>query len=276
MGKPTSENQRRLDAAAMTARVRRAANVVGVAVIAWIVLFVLSSDVVSLRADSPWSEDPADLVVSLTFLLLGVVGPVTFVRVQGDAESSVMRPRTADDVMRGLYVALGTITVADATMLLAWVDSGQAGGMASIGFVLAMLLGTSIATAGVAGVVVYRAARVSSSWRQSIDREERDALDDIVAFTLRIRPLRTSAVAFAGFLNGRFSPRRHRWAFATLVAVGFGLGYSTWHLLVEGPAPSASASFTVLIVFASLGAAAVLAGWIAFGGYLRLVRRVSD
>jgi hypothetical protein len=260
----------------MTVRVRRAANVAGVAVVAWIVLFVLSSDVGALRAGSPWSEDPADLVASLTFLLLGVVGPVTFVRVQRDAGSPVMQANTADDVLRGLYVALGAVAVSDATMLIAWVTAAMAGGSSTIGFVLAMLLGISIATMVVAGVAVYRAAQASRKWRGTASREERDAFDDIVAFTARIRPLRPWAATLVRLLDGRFSPRRHRWAFATMVSLGFGLAYSSWHLLVEGPAPSFSASLTVLVVFASIGAASVLAGWVAFGGYLRLIRGLPD
>ena len=257
----------------LTRLVRRAANAIGVAVVAWFVLFFVSSEVAAVRAVSPWSEDPPDLVVSLAFLLLGVVGPVTFVRVQQDAGTPFMRPRTADDVMRGLYVALGAVGVADAVMFVAWLREGGATTASPGGALLGALLGISIATAAIATALVVNAARATAAWRRSGGPVTRDALDDIVAWVGRIRPLRGVAGALAGVLEGPFSPRRHRSSFAVLVAVGFGLTYSTWHLIVEGPAPSPGAAITILLVFAGFGAAAVLAGWIAFGGYLRLIRR---
>lgn len=251
-----------------TRLVRRAANLVGVAVVAWLVLFFVSSEIAAFRVVSPWSEDPADLVVSLTFLLLCVVGPVTFIRVQQDAGAAVMRARTADDVMRGLYVAVGAVSVADATMVAAWERSGPT----STPALFAALLGISVATVAVAAIVVVYAARMTAAWRRSGVAEPRDAFDDIVAWTARVRPLRGLAAAIQALLDGPLSPRRHRWRFGFLVAVGFGLSYSAWHLIVEGPAPSVSAAVTILLVFAAFGAAAVMAGWIAFGRYLRLIR----
>ena len=261
---------------ALTSQVRRAANLAGVAVVIWVVLFFLSSEIGAVRAVSPWSEDPADLVVSLTFLLLGVVGPVTFIRVQQDAGRMVMRARTADDVMRGLYVAVGAVAVADATMLATWVAGGPAAMGASWARVLAFVLGLSVATALVGAVATVRTARVTGAWRRSASDEDRDALDDFQAWTAHVRPLLPVHRSVTTWLAGPFSPRRNRWRFAILVAVAFGLSYSAWHLLVEGPAPSVSAAVTILLVFAAFGAAAVMAGWIAFGRYLRLVRGPSS
>jgi hypothetical protein len=57
------------------------------------------------------------------------------------------------------------------------------------------------------------------------------------------------------------------------VATLFGTAFSAAHLVVEGPPPSVAQAFVVLAVFGAFGAAAVLGGWIAFGSYLRLVRR---
>ncbi len=251
-----------------TRLVRRAANLVGVAVVAWLVLFFVSSEIPAFRVVSPWSEDPADLVVSLTFLLLCVVGPVTFIRVQQDAGAAVMRARTADDVMRGLFVAVGVVAIADATMVAAWERSGPA----STPALFAALLGISAATVAVAAIVVVYAARTTVAWRRTGAAEARDAFDDIVAWTTRVRALRGLAPPIRGLLDGPLSPRRHRWGFALLVAVGFGLSYSAWHLIVEGPAPDLRAAVAILLVFAGFGAVAVLAAWALFGGYLRLIR----
>jgi len=256
---------------ALTGQVRRAANLVGVAVVIWVVLFFLSSEIGVVRAASPWSEDPADLVVSLTILLLAVVGPVTFVRVQQDVGRPAMRARTADDVLRGLFVAVGAVAAADATMLIAWLQVGSAVG-GSWSRMLAFLLGLSMATVLVAAVSTFSAARASRAWRGTAGDPDRDALDDFQAWTAHVRPLLPVHRSVNAWLAGPLSPRRHRWRFALLVAVAFGLSFSAWHLLVEGPAPSAGASMTILLVFAAFGAGAVMAGWIAFGPYLHLIR----
>ncbi len=260
---------------ALTDQVRRAANLVGIAVVIWLVLFFLSSEIGEVRAISPWSEDPADLVVSLTFLLLGVVGPVTFVRVQQDVGRQAMRARTADDVIRGLFVAVGAVALADAIMLIASVQVASSGAGGSWGRVLAFLLGLSVATIAVAAFATIRAARATGAWRESARDEDRDALDDFQAWTAHVRPLLPVHRSVTAWLAGPFSPRRHRWRFAIGVALAFGLSYSAWHLLVEGPAPSVSAAVTILLVFAAFGAAAVMAGWIAFGRYLRLIRSAA-
>lgn len=257
---------------ALTGLVRRAANSVGVAVVVWVVLFFLSSEIGAVRAGSPWSEDPADLVVSLTILLLAVVGPVTFVRVQQDAGRPAMRARTADDVVRGLFVAVGAVAVADVAMLIAWLQMGPAAAGGSWSRVLAFLLGLSIATLIAAAVGTIRAARASRTWRRTADDADRDALDDFQAWTAHVRPLLPVHRSVTAWLAGPFSPRRHRWRFAVLVALAFGLSFSVWHLLVEGPTPSVSGAVTILLVFAAFGSAAVMAGWIAFGRYLRLIR----
>lgn len=256
------------DAVRLTTLVRRAANLVGAAVVAWLVLFFVSSEIPAFRVVSPWSDDPADLVVSLTFLLLCVVGPVTFIRVQQDAGAAVMRARTADDVLRGLYVAVGAVAIADATMLIAWERSGPSSAPA----LFAALLGISAATAAVAGIVVVYVARTTVAWRRTATDEARDAFDDILAWASRIGPLRGRVAPLQAFLDGPASPRRHRWGFAFVVAIGFGLSYSAWHLIVEGPAPDLRAALAITLVFAAFGAIAVLAAWAAFGGYLRLVR----
>ena len=116
------------------------------------------------------------------------------------------------------------------------------------------------------------AARTTVAWRRTGAAEARDAFDDIVAWTTRVRALRGLAPPIRALLDGPLSPRRHRWGFALLVAVGFGLSYSAWHLIVEGPAPDLRAAVAILLVFAGFGAVAVLAAWALFGGYLRLIR----
>ena len=269
-----------------TRHVRRAANGVGAAAVAWLVLFWVSSET-GLRAQSPWADDPADLVVSLVYLLLVVVGVVTFVRVQRDARSSVMPAGTADDVIRGLVVAVGAVAAADGAMLAALLSRPAEGGAANpVPALLIGLLVLSIATTAAAGASVWWAARATREWRATAPVGGRDALDDFVAWLreLSVSPvprrfgaahLASVADWLAAFLESRLSPRRSPWLFAVLVAVGFGTSFAVWHMIVEGAPPSLSTALLPLAVFSAFGAMAVLAGWALFGGYLRLIRHAS-
>ena len=266
----------------LTTLVRRSANVVGGAVVAWLALYFVSAET-GLRAESPWAEDPADLVVSLAFLLLVVVGVVTFVRVQRDARSSVMPAGTADDVIRGLIVAVGAVAAADGAMLAALFTRPAEVGAAPVPTLLIDLLLLSIVAVIVAGASVWWTIRATHAWRAAAPAQPRDALDDFVAWLRELSvspvPRRFGAAHLASvatwldaILASRLSPRQSPWLFAVLVAVAFGTAYAVWHLVVEGPPPSLVGAFLPLAVFAAFGTIAVLAGWALFGGYLRLIR----
>jgi len=73
-----------------TRLIRFAAWATGFAVVVWFALAWISSEIRVLRAQSPWSDDPPDLFVSLAVLIVGFVGLLTFVRVQrhGPAEGN--------------------------------------------------------------------------------------------------------------------------------------------------------------------------------------------
>jgi hypothetical protein len=268
-----------------TRLLRFAAWATGFAVVVWLTLAWVSSEMRSVRMQSPWSDDPPDLFVSLAVLVVGFVGLLTFIRVQRHARLPVMPAATADDALRGLVVTLGVTAIAEAAQAGAVLqgahraDWGPATGWLSL-WLLAAILAVAIA-ALVTGIAATRTA----AWRRAARGEPRDAFDDIIGWVLQLgespvprrlgaRRLQPLARWLAtGLDSWRFSPRRHRWLFAVVVAVAFGTAFSAAHLVGEGPPPGMGQALLVWAIYGAFGAAAVLGGWVAFSSYLRLVRR---
>lgn len=268
-----------------TTRIRIAATAAAVAVATWIVLAWVSSEISAVRAQSPWSEDPPDLFVSLALLVVGFVTLLTFVRVQRHARLPIMPAATADDVLRGVIVVLGAIAVADAAQLAAFLTGTQRAEWGALTTWLGIGLVASILTVTFAASVAWKSAHQTREWRRSSRGEARDAFDDLIGWMEELsespiprrfgaRRLGPLARWLAGGLDSwAFSPRRHRWLFVVVVAVAFGSAFSAAHVIAEGPPPTLAAALFVWAIFGAFGAAAVLAGWAAFGSYLRLVRR---
>jgi hypothetical protein len=268
-----------------TRLVRFAAWATGFAVVVWFALAWISSEIRVIRAQSPWSDDPPDLFVSLAVLIVGFVGLLTFIRVQRHARLSVMPAATADDALRGLIVALGVTAIAEAAQAAAALDGANRANWGPATVWLGLWLAASLLTVAIAAVVTGVAAARTAAWRGAARGEARDSFDDIIGWVLELgespiprrlgaRRLQPPARWLASGLDSwRFSPRRHRWLFALVVAAAFGTAFSAAQLIAEGPPPSVAQAFLVLAIFGAFGAAAVLGGWIAFGSYLRLVRR---
>jgi hypothetical protein len=268
-----------------TRLLRFAAWATGFAVVVWFALAWISSEIQVLRAQSPWSDDPPDLFVSLAVLIVGFVGLLTFIRVQRHARLAVMPAATADDALRGLIVALGVTAIAEAAQVAAALDGFNRANWGPATVWLGIWLVASMLTVGIAAVVTGVAAARTAGWRRAARTESRDAFDDIIGWVLelgespipqrlgarRLQPL--ARWLAAGLDAWPFSPRRHRWLFALVVAIAFGTAFSAAHLVAEGPPPSVAQAVVVWVIFGGVGAAAVLGGWIAFGSYLRLVRR---
>jgi hypothetical protein len=255
------------------------------AVAVWFALAWVSSEIRSVRLQSPWSDDPPDLFVSLAVLIVGFVGLLTFVRMQRHARLPVMPAATADDALRGLIVALAVTALAEAAQVAAILEGAHRADWGPATLWLGIWLLGSILTVVIAAVVTWMAAARTAAWRHAAATEARDAFDDIIGWVVELgespiprrlgaRRLQPIARWLArGLDSWRFSPRRHRWLFAVVVAAAFGTAFSVAHLVAEGPPPSVAQAFAVVAIFGAFGAAAVLGGWIAFGSFLRLVRR---
>jgi hypothetical protein len=268
-----------------TRLIRFAAWAAGLAVVLWFALAWVSSEIGPVRAQSPWSDDPPDLFVSLAVLVVGFVGLLTFVRVQRHARLPRMPAATADDVLRGLIVALGITAIADAAQVAALVGGAHRADWGQITVWLTIGLIASILTLVAAAILTGMAAAQTAAGRRAARSEKRDAFDDLIGWMEELGespiPRRLGAGRLprlarwlgAGLDSWRYSPRRHPWLFALVVAIAFGTSFSAAHLVAEGPPPSIGMTLVVWAIFGAFGAAAVLGGWIAFGRYLRLVRR---
>lgn len=268
-----------------TRLIRFAAWATGFAVVVWFGLAWASSEITSVRMQSPWSDDPPDLFVSLAVLVVGFVGLLTFVRVQRHARLAVMPAATADDALRGLIVALAVTAIAEAAQTAAVLDGAHRADWGPATLWLVIWLVASILTVVIAAGLTWMAAVRTAAWRHAARAEARDAFDDIIGWVLELgespisrrlgaRRLQPFARWLAhGLDSWRFSPRRYRWLFALVVATAFGAAFSAAHLVAEGPPAGIGQALFVWAIYGAFGAAAVLGGWVAFGSYLRLVRR---
>jgi hypothetical protein len=227
----------------------RAANAAALAMVAFWVLFAVSTQISPVRAHSPWAEDPYDAVVSFDALLLPVVA-VTFVRCQRWRGSRPMPAYAIRQILRGVGVALagiGTTVIAAVVALLAQARVEAWGPW--FGLLVGLLVLTGTLALGAAALLVYALAR-SRGYAGAVLPEEADAFDDIVAFladagviagrrfTWLGTELTTAAHRLDATLRGsRLSPRRHPWAFCAVVAAVFAAAFSTWHSIAEGLAP---------------------------------------
>jgi len=108
---PVARSAHRNDGHTATRLTRRAANAVALAVVVFLALFVFSAELPSVRAHSPWAEDPYDVVISFAALLVPLVAVLTFVRYQRWRGLAPMPAPALRHVMRGVGVVLLAISV---------------------------------------------------------------------------------------------------------------------------------------------------------------------
>src|SRR5439155_2848629 len=99
-------------AAADADAVRRTCRVAAGAVMSFGVLFAISTKFGSIRAHSPWAEDPYDAVVSLAALVLPVVAAVTGVRYLRWRPPRAIPSFAVREMLRGTAVSLGLVWAA--------------------------------------------------------------------------------------------------------------------------------------------------------------------
>ena len=108
---PVARSAHRNDGHTATRLTRRAANAVALAVVVFLALFVFSAELPSVRAHSPWAEDPYDVVISFAALLVPLVAVLTFVRCQRWRGLAPMPAPALRQVMRGVGMVLLAISV---------------------------------------------------------------------------------------------------------------------------------------------------------------------
>jgi hypothetical protein len=257
-----------------TRATRAAANAAACAVLAYAVLWVLSTQVAAIRAISPFADDPWDVVASYAAIFLPVVAGATWIRSLRHRDA-VLPDATARRIRWGSGLAAAIVLVA------AGVDAEA---IAATGFPAAAGIGAAALTGLVAAsgllailalVLDVRAAAIRPD-RTTFSTAEPDIVDDALALATDVaglvgirRPVERLAAAIEAFLDGSpLSPRRHRLAFGVVVALAAAVAFDVWHALREGPWIDA----TVPLIFGLLIAAGVLAAYLGTVVPLRLLR----
>jgi hypothetical protein len=265
---------------ALTRSTRLAANAGAVAVVAYAVLYVITTQIRIVRAASPFGDDPWDVVVSYGAIFLAIVVGATGVRSLRHREPR-LEAVTAARIRTGVAMALVTIGLTLASDISALLFAPLPDPAATSDGRLALIVGL-IAVSGlttfVASRLLIRAAAIAvRSAGPAAEASEPDVLDDLLGLArdgaALVPPIRTvvdrlAAAADRFLATSPASPRRHRFAFGILAAVTAGLAFDVWHAIVEG----AWGSLFAPVLFAVLTAAGVLAVYRATLGPLRLLR----
>ena len=251
-----------------TRATRIAANAAAFAVVAWAILYFVTTQMANIRAASPFGNDPWDIVVSYSAIFLPIVVGATWVRSLRHRGPRI-EAATASRIRTGLAIALLTIGVnvsSDAMAVLVVpapvVDS-------RLTLIVGLVVLAGLATAP-AVVLLIRAMRVASPAPH--DATEPDVLDDLLGLVGEVPGAARVVRPLDRFLTtSPVSPRRHRLIFGLFAAVLAGVAFDVWHAIVEGP----WASLPVVILFAALAGGGVLTIYLITLVPLRLIRPAS-
>lgn len=259
----------------LTRRVRDAANAAGFAVVAFAVLWFVTTQIHAVRAVSPFGEDPSDLVASFAVLFLPLVAGATFVRSVAHRGPRLETP-VARRIAIGSGIAVAIVAVAVATDIVAIVTSPDWPG--SGGPERGLILWLVLVTAVVAGFAAAFVAAAGLALRRPSTAEfgtgpEPDVVDDALGLAVDVGIARGLAGEVGAFLDGSpISPRRHRLAFGVLLAIAGSLAFVVWHAIREGPWASPFAA----IVFGMFPLVGILAIYLVTLAPLRLLRAAPD
>jgi hypothetical protein len=259
----------------LTRRVRDAANGAAAAVVAYAILWFVTTQIQAVREVSPFGEDPWDLVASFAVVMLPLVVGATFVRSVAHRGPRLERP-VARRIALGSGIAVAIVAAAVLIDIVAIATSADwpGPGGAERGLILWLVLISAVMT-GLAAALVARAA---SSFRRPATVEfgtapEPDVVDDALGLAVEIGIARRPAASVARFLErSPASPRRHRLAFGFLLAVAGSVAFVVWHAFREG----AWASPFAAVFFGAFPLVGILAIYLATLAPLRLLRPAPD
>jgi hypothetical protein len=248
-----------------TRATRLAANAAAFALVAWAILYLVTTQIGTVRAASPFGNDPWDIVVSYSAIFLPIVVGATWVRSLRH-RGPHLEAATASRIRTGTAIALVTIgvNVASDALALLLVRAPVSGGRLVVIIGLVVVAGL---TTAVAATFVVRAMRIAGP--AAGDANEPDMLDDLLGLVGEMPGASRVLQPLERFLTtSAVSPRRHRLIFGVLAAVLIGVAFDVWHAIIEGP----WASLPVLILFAALVAGGVLTIYLVALVPLRLIR----
>lgn len=238
-----------------------------------------------LRAHSPWQDDPYDVVVSFTQLVVPVLAGAIAMRALHCRRNLPLPAVRVRDLLRGARVVTGAIVM---TVAVDWVAvvlgvNGHAWGGPGRALIAALAVVTAAALASVAALwAAERRARVWRRYRPST--QDPDWVEDLLAavveqlgrWGLAWRGA-TQAVAWVQrvVIDGRHGMRRHRVVAALAAAIGVGLALALAEAAGEGVSADPLVVITHGALLVTIGASGLFAVLVAVGSYLRLVRSAT-
>ncbi len=258
-----------------TRTTRDAANVAAAAVVCYALLWLVSTQDATIRAVSPFGDDPWDAFASYAAIFLPVVAGATWVRSLRH-RGRVLPSATASRIRWGSGLAAAIVLVAAGVDVQAVVANGFGPGAGETAGLLTILVLGSVIVASVALAMTIRAARAATPSTAPATAFEPDIVDDLLELVSEVGravglrgPIDGAASSLERFLDGSsLSPRRHRWLFGIVLAVLAAIAFDVWHAIREGP----WASLTPALAFGALVAVGVLAVYLGTVIPLRLLR----
>lgn len=233
-----------------------------------------TTQVRALRAHSPWQDDPYDVVVSFTQLLVPALAVAMAIRIAGRRPQPRLR-----DLLRGgrALVAMVAVTVVTDWVAVARGEHGDDWG--GTGQLLIAALAVVTLAAAAAAVALRRAtARTGDNVRVAPQPAGPDWTDDVLAGVGDLvgrcgAAGRVSAEA-VGWLRrvvvgGRHGLRRHHLASVVLACVAVSAGLAVGEASGDGLGPHPAAAAAARIV---IGAAGLLTVLLPLDAYLGLLR----
>ena len=262
----------------VTRTTRLAANVAAVSVVAFAGLWLLTTQIATIRALSPFADDPWDAFATYAAIFLPFVAGPTWVRSLRH-RGPALPQSTARRIRWGSGVAAAIVLVAAAADLQAIVTLGWSADAGAAADPLTALVVVALVVAVSALVLVARAAIGSAPAAEpnlDVEGTEPDIVDDLLVLATDVarplglrRPAELLAAAIERFLDGSaVSPRRHRLLFGVVIALAAAVAFDLWHAIREGP----WTSFVVPVIFGALLASGVLAIYLGTLRPLRLLR----
>lgn len=238
----------------------------------------LSTQVHSIRAQSPWQDDPYDVVVSFTGILVLLVAGLAVLRVP---LCRAEEPLPGARLLALQRCAEVIVVLVAATVLTDWAAVGAGAHSADAG------ANTERLTAGLAGLTLLAAAAavlvLRSRWAIAATAVDSDMGpdwgDDLLALADQAGRIVAPAAGLLALakrvlvasLDGRWGLRRHRLAFALAAAGAFGFGLAGSNVLVEGSLQLSLDALGIFLLLATIGTAGMFALLASTGRYLRLL-----
>jgi hypothetical protein len=256
-----------------TRSTRLAANVAALAVVAYAVLWVATTQIPAVRELSPFADDPFDAVASYAAIFLPIVAGATWIRSLRH-RGATLPAATAARISWGAGLAVGIVLASVGADLLAI-------GATTTPTLIVLLVGVAGLTAAVAAALLVRAALIARTARpaapgSSFGVTEPDVVDDLLALAVEVArpiglggPVARLSAAIERFLDGSpTSPRRHRTVFGVVLALAGAAAFDAWRAVVEG----GWASPVVPLVLGALVAVGILGIYLGTVVPLRLLR----